>query len=247
MCYYRTTMTASSSQSSTTKVTVTSSSSSQASSSSSLSMSSIKHNNMVPLSKSYIPASCDVIVYASTSTLTKHQIRQHNGNQRYRSILRLAVPKYTRANTKFQKWHLINQIVTAIQKLATNSNNGSGPSTTMVTGFIAQDHVTGRWYSVGEKLIHEIVEENLHSEVLKSQRRRMARRNSGSSVSSTSSTNSLNNSMMTTIMNNSHNTASSTNTNTTSSTSSSTPPGTEQQQQQQQQYRAGHKVYCVSN
>ena len=119
-------------------------------------------------------------------------------------MLRSMLPKYSRANTKFQRWHIITQIVTSIQRYAvasakanncTTSSSSSSTKTILpvsqITGFVAQDHVSGMWYAVGEKLAQEIVEENLRHEVTKLNRRQMARRNSGSSLSSASSVESM--------------------------------------------------------
>ena len=174
-------------------------SSSHASSSSSL----MTKETMIQLSTTFVPSPCDVIVYASKMTM-KNRInsRHHVGNQQYRNILRSMVPKYARAKTKFQRWHIITQIVTSIQRCAVasakasnNENARSTSSTTtlpvsQITGFVAQDHVSGMWYAVGEKLAQEIVEENLRHEVTKL-RRRIKRRNSGSSISSASSVDSM--------------------------------------------------------
>ena len=135
--------------------------------------SSITHNKraaamMKPLSDTFTPGKYDVIVLSAGASRKRSRQQQsrpkhhHEGNTRYLIVLNAALVKYSRAQTKFQKWHLANEIATSIRRVNPNG------------GFVAQDDVTGQWYQVGEKLAVDIVSDNLHDllERRKQQRRR---------------------------------------------------------------------------
>ena len=117
---------------------------------------------MTPLGDDYQPGPYDVIVHGGSTIPPRRRSsrnrsikkKQHTGNQRYRAVLQMAVVKYARANTKFQRWHLINQLVTCMDRLKAM--------------FVAQDDVTQKWYQVQETLMKEIIEENLKDAYQKS-------------------------------------------------------------------------------
>ena len=119
---------------------------------------------MKPLADSFSPGKYDVIVLSGASRKRsrpqhQHQCKTHEGNTRYLIVLNAALAKYSRAQTKFQKWHLANEIATSIRRV-----NPQG-------GFVARDDVTGQWYQIGDKMSVEIVRENLHSMLERRQRR----------------------------------------------------------------------------
>ena len=131
--------------------------------------SSITHNNraaamMKPLADTFTPGKYDVIVLSAGASRKRSRQQQsrpkhhHEGNTRYLIVLNAALVKYSRAQTKFQKWHLANEIATSIRRVNPNG------------GFVAQDDVTGQWYQVGEKLAVEIVRDNLHDLLQRRQR-----------------------------------------------------------------------------
>ena len=137
--------------------------------------SSITHNNraaamMKPLADTFTPGKYDVIVLSAGASRKRSRQQQsrpkhhHEGNTRYLIVLNAALIKYSRAQTKFQKWHLANEIATSIRRVNPNG------------GFVAQDDVTSQWYQVGEKLAVDIVLDNLHDLLQRQQQRRRRQR-----------------------------------------------------------------------
>ena len=89
------------------------------------------------LPPSFVPGPYDVICKRGKSA------KNHEGNQRYRTLIESALGQYSKADSKMKKSVIVSEIVEFVRS---KSPNG---------GFVKQDEETGEWYEVGTYLARE--------------------------------------------------------------------------------------------
>lgn len=116
----------------------------------------------------YVPGPYDVICAKG------REAKVHEGNIRYKSLIRAALPTYKKAATKVEKSLIVNEIVDAVR-----TKNCYG------AGFVKFDVATGCWYDVGDHVAREktgqALRDGLHS-TYKSSARAKKRRQKASAA-----------------------------------------------------------------
>ena len=92
-------------------------------------------SGMIRLSKDFVPSNLDVICARG-----KH-IYDHEGNRRFRSLVKDHLPTYSQCVTKMQKTQLVSHIIDTVRRASPHG------------GFVKQ--VNGTWYEVGNRRAKE--------------------------------------------------------------------------------------------
>ena len=92
-------------------------------------------SGMIPLRPGFIPSDLDVICARGK------QIYDHEGNRRFRALVKDHLPTYSKCVTKMQKTRLVSHIIDTVRK---GSPEG---------GFVK--NVKGQWYEVGDRRAKE--------------------------------------------------------------------------------------------
>jgi hypothetical protein len=114
---------------------------------------------MTPLSANFSPGRCDVICARGK------EAKNHEGNRRYRAIIKNTLNKYAQATSRYEKTVIVSEIVDAIREFSSDG------------GFVKKQG--GVWIEVGDQLAREKVGQslrdsldNLYGSSTKAKRRR---------------------------------------------------------------------------